>query len=114
MSLCSYLNRIRRLDHLIRRKSTGTPGELAEKLDISERWLYKLLRELREELGCPIGYDYYRRSYVYKEKGRVVMEFEKTLSPEEKRMISGGNYRGDEPLYVFVQCDWATLIKDQY
>ncbi|MCW9708621.1 hypothetical protein [Fodinibius salsisoli] len=49
MSLRTYLNRIHRLDALIRRKSTGPPEELADKLDISERWLYKFLGELKEE-----------------------------------------------------------------
>lgn len=66
MALYDYLNRIRRLDALIRQKRTGSPKELAEKLDISERWLYILLDELKTELDCPISYDRRRRSYVYK------------------------------------------------
>ncbi len=55
MSLYKYLNRIRRLDGMIRRKNTGPPPELARKLNISERWLYIFLDELREELDCPTG-----------------------------------------------------------
>ena len=93
MSLCQYLNRIERLDALIRRKSTGPPKELARKLNISERWLYKLLGELREELDCPIEYDQYVRSYVYSVKGKMVIGFQKNLSKEEMRQTIGGYYR---------------------
>ncbi|MEX2573816.1 MAG: hypothetical protein WD317_05940 [Balneolaceae bacterium] len=75
MSLSGYIIRVRRLDALIRRKSTGTPGELADKLNISERWLYRLLDEIKEELDCPIGYCRKKRSYFYSKKGKIVMGF---------------------------------------
>jgi len=90
MSLYKYLNRIERLDALIRRKSTGPPKELAHKLDISERWLYKLLGELKEELDCPITYDHRQQSYVYEKKGKMIFGFQPALSDEEKRSINGG------------------------
>lgn len=102
MSLRTYLSRIRRLDALIRRKSTGPPGELAQKLDISERWLYKFLRELREEFDCPITYDHYRQSYVYEERGQIIVGFEH-LSENKKRRVSGGRFKKEETLYLFVQ-----------
>lgn len=100
MSLRKYLSRIERLDALIRRKSTGPPKELADKLNISERWLYKLLRELREEFECPIVYDHYKQSYVYEERGRIVVGFE-NIPNNEQRKISGGDFF--QPLYLFVQ-----------
>jgi len=90
MSLYKYLNRIERLDALIRRKSTGPPKELACKLNISERWLYKLLEELKEELNCPIAYDQRRQSYVYEEEGRMFFGFQEILSDKEKRHVAGG------------------------
>lgn len=103
MSLRTYINRIRRLDAMIRRKSTGPPEQLAEKLDISERWLYKFLRELREEFDCPITYDHYRQSYVYEERGKITLGFE-NLSDNRKREITGGYLRKNKSLYLFVQC----------
>lgn len=102
MSLHTYLTRIRRLDAMIRRKSTGPPKELADKLDLSERWLYKFLRELKEEFDCPIKYDYYRQSYVYKEKGRIMVGFE-NIPKDQKRKIGGGFLKKNKSLYVFVQ-----------
>jgi hypothetical protein len=90
MSLYNYLNRIQRLDALIRRKSTGSPKELAQKLGISERWLYIFLDELKQELDCPIRYDRSRRSYVYKEPGSILLNFQRELSDKEGRQIAGG------------------------
>ncbi|HEX6981742.1 MAG TPA: HTH domain-containing protein [Balneolaceae bacterium] len=104
MSLYRYITRIRRLDAMIRRKSTGSPKELADKLDISERWLYKFLEELKEEFDCPIIYDHYRESYVYEEQGEMIIGFRKNLSEKEKKKVSGGRmFKKFEPLYVFVQ-----------
>lgn len=102
MSLRKYINRIRRLDALIRRKSTGTPEELAERLGISERWLYKFLNELRDEFDCPITYDHYRQSYIYEERGHMVVGFEQ-LSGNDQREVRGGSNRKLSSLYLFVQ-----------
>lgn len=103
MSLRTYVNRIQRLDALIRRKSTGPPEELANKLDISERWLYKFLRELKEEFDCPISYDSYRQSYVYEEKGKMEFGFRETLTRQEIRKTAGGFSKNFELLYLLVQ-----------
>ncbi|MDR8389589.1 hypothetical protein NC796_00480 [Aliifodinibius sp. S!AR15-10] len=102
MSLRKYLSRIRRLDALIRRKSTGPPEELADRLDISERWLYKFLRELKEEFDCPITYDHYKQSYVYEEQGKIIVGFEELTNSEEKQ-FAGGQIEKIESLYLFLQ-----------
>ncbi len=92
MALCNYLNRIDRLDSLIRRKCTGSPKELAEKLGISERWLYIFLDELKTELGCPIRYDRKRRSYVYDKPGRVTIGFTEELEANRLPKVYGGQF----------------------
>jgi DNA-binding Lrp family transcriptional regulator len=48
-------------------RSTGTPAELAEKLDISARTVKRIIKELREE-GTYLRFDYIRRSYKLEEK----------------------------------------------
>lgn len=100
MSLFQYVNRIEQLDALIRRKSTGPPKELARKLGISERWLYTFLGELKDELDCPIAYDPYRQSYIYEERGKVIIGFQESLNNEEKRNISGGIFKKSTLLYL--------------
>ena len=101
MSLRTYLTRIRRLDAMIRRKSTGPPKELSNKLDISERWLYKFLRELKDEFDCPITYDHYQQSYVYEDHGKIKIGFQ-SLSKEKQKNIGGGNIKNiSHCIYLF-------------
>jgi hypothetical protein len=105
MALNNYLNRIERIDALIRQKRTGTPKELAEKLNISERWLYHFLEELKSELNCPIKYDRMRRSYIYEKRGRIIVGFE-NITLEEKSRVNGG--------FVKKKTNCIYLFSDQY
>ena len=47
-------------------KSTGAPGELALRFEISERSVKRIVKEIREE-GTDIRYSPVRRSYVTEE-----------------------------------------------
>jgi DNA-binding Lrp family transcriptional regulator len=47
-------------------KGTGSPAELAERLEISERSVKRIISEMREE-GIYLRYDYVRISYVIAE-----------------------------------------------
>jgi predicted DNA-binding transcriptional regulator YafY len=58
---------LQRLDHLIRRKSTGTPAQLMKKLGISKATLYRRLDDLKGR-GASIAFDRERQSYVYPEE----------------------------------------------
>jgi len=76
------LNRFEYLDHLIRTKATGTPAQLARKLQISQRCLYDNISFLKDR-GAPIIYDRKRSSYRYAEEGGFNFKFLKNnLSPE--------------------------------
>jgi biotin operon repressor len=52
---------------LVRLRATGTPADLAMKLEISERSIKRIISELREA-GNNIMYDYNCMSYIYQEK----------------------------------------------
>ena len=62
--MVQYIDRIQRIDQMIRLKATGNPKQLAKKLNISERHLYQFLSYMRE-MGAPITYCSYSESYVY-------------------------------------------------
>lgn len=71
-----YFERLEYLDHLIRRKATGTPTELARKFGISERTVYDYIEVLRS-LGAPITYDRVRNTYRYQNPGKFCFQFMK-------------------------------------
>ena len=72
--LSDIFERLERLDYLIRQKSTATPNQLAERLNISERTLYGLLNEMRG-LGAPIKYSRFKQTYYYGTTGRFQLRF---------------------------------------
>ena len=58
------IRKIIRIHDLITAKQTGTPKELAQKLEISERTVFSYIAYMREQLNAPIAYDN-NRSYYY-------------------------------------------------
>ncbi len=74
MSLLKYIERLKRMDDLIRRRATGCPDEFATKLGISKSQLYDELKEMKE-LGAPIEYCQTRKSYIYSAEARLTFTF---------------------------------------
>ena len=74
MSLLKYIDRLKRMDDLIRRKATGNAEEFAEKLGISTSQLFQDLKEMKE-LGAPVNYCHVSRSYLYTRDCRVILDF---------------------------------------
>ena len=63
------------LDELIRRKATGSPEELAQKLRMCERGVYNYIR-LMKDLGATIKYCRKRNSYYYQSDGKFNFKFQ--------------------------------------
>lgn len=74
MSFLKYINRLKRLDDLIRRNATGNATELAKKIGISRSQLFQHLKEMRE-IGAPISYSPIKRSYYYSHDCRFIIDF---------------------------------------
>ncbi|MCP3930558.1 MAG: helix-turn-helix domain-containing protein [Bacteroidetes bacterium] len=87
MKLHEQLQLLNRLHHLIRRKATGTPAQLAQRLDISERTVYNQIRSLKE-LGAEIKYCKTRQSYYYCKA--VEFNFKLLISEEKLSKLEGG------------------------
>lgn len=85
MSLLKYIDRLKRMDDLIRRKATGSAEDFAEKLGISKTQLYEDLKEFRG-LGAPVVFCQVRKSYCYEGDFRLILKFEENLK------IKGGNF----------------------
>jgi hypothetical protein len=56
---------VMRLNELIHTKQTGTPVQLAKKVEISERSLNYYIAFMRNELKAPIVYDRKKETYWY-------------------------------------------------
>lgn len=64
MTFLERLFLLDRMHHLIRRKGTGTPKALADRLNVSERTVYNLVGVLRD-LGAEIYFCNSQCSYCY-------------------------------------------------
>ncbi len=105
MGLIEKLKQIERVDALIRRKATGTPGQLAHKLHLSERQVYNMIN-LMKDMGAPIFFCSFRKSYCYE----FEVEFKLGFFELNLAAIDGG-YKTVVPMFldykkteIFLQC----------
>jgi transcriptional antiterminator len=56
---------IKNLHELITNERTGSPKELALKLEISERTIYTYISYMKTEMNAPIIFDVLKGSYAY-------------------------------------------------
>ena len=87
MHLFTDLFLLQRIDHLIRTRATGTPLQLASRLETSERKAYRLIEQLREH-GLPIAYDKDAHTYYYTQP--VKLAFNIAVDGKNLMMITGG------------------------
>ncbi len=64
MNFFDQIVKIERIDWLIRMKATGTPSQLARRVDVSESTLRRLIK-IMMETGAPIKYNSNKNSFVY-------------------------------------------------
>ncbi|MFL5754043.1 MAG: HTH domain-containing protein [Bacteroidia bacterium] len=73
MTATKYFSRLKTIDQLIQEEDTGRPKELAEKLNMSERMIYRYIQNLKD-LGAPLEYDAQKESYIYTSKVSLRVE----------------------------------------
>ncbi len=81
MKIEQYIQRIQQIDNMIRCRRTGSPGELARRMGISESTLYKYISFMRDS-GAPIAYSKKSQTYYYEHR----VEFSYGFSIKEKPM----------------------------
>jgi DeoR/GlpR family transcriptional regulator of sugar metabolism len=69
------IHKIKHLIHLIKQEGTGSPTELAKRLELSERMVYNYVRLLKDDLNAPVEYNKFRKTYHFVEKGRILWEW---------------------------------------
>ena len=101
MKLFEEINLLERLDQLIRLKATGTPLQLAKRLKLSEREVYRIIAELRS-MDVKIAYCKQKRSYYY--ENETFLRFQAcVIENGQERKIRGG-----ENIFNFFENNFQT------
>jgi biotin operon repressor len=90
MKAIEQLERLKRMNELIRSGRTGTPEELSDTLRISRRQLYCDLDYCRD-LGVEIEYSKQRRTFFYSNGRELEIEYSlRAISRRNLMKINGG------------------------
>jgi len=84
MSLMNDVSQFKKLDRLIRHRVTGTPDELAEKMNVSRATVFRLIARYKEEFDAPVYFDRSLKSYCYEYAGKLNIKFEEKISEDKK------------------------------
>jgi transcriptional antiterminator len=69
------IEKVKYFIHLIEKGRTGTPSEVAEKLNVSERTIYSYVNILKNEMNAPIEFNKFRKSYEFERPGKLCWEW---------------------------------------
>lgn len=88
MNILEQIRLVEQLDQLIRMKATGTPKDIAARLEMSERNFYRLIDGMKT-MGFPISYCKLRQTYFYEKTVKFSFEIY-AIDEQEKGKIKGG------------------------
>lgn len=88
MSILKYIDRLKRMDELIRRRATGSPEEFAKKIGVCKSMLMLNLAEIKE-MGASVKYNSQIQSYYYEQECRLDLGFSE-MQKEELQKVKGG------------------------
>lgn len=92
MKNIKVLERLQRLNELIKQEKTGTPKEIATKFNISQRAVHNLIEHLKD-FEAPICYSRSRKTYYYCKEFDICVSVSLTiLNGKEQIQIFGGSY----------------------
>ncbi|WP_282017248.1 DNA-binding protein [Salegentibacter mishustinae] len=92
MKTIKNLERLQQLHELIDAENTGTPGELASKMDISERLVFNLIDQLKD-FEASICYSRKSKTYYYCDDFELKVNISvSVISNNELTEIFAGSY----------------------
>lgn len=65
------IRKIKIIHNCIENERTGSPQELALKIDTTERSVYNYIRFMKSELNAPIRYSKSKRTYYYESRCNI-------------------------------------------
>lgn len=92
MKNIKHIERLQQVHNLICMECTGSPRELARRMEVSERTVYYLIEQLKD-YEAKIGYDRSRKTYFYKEDFVLEVNFSICIGANDEVMeIMEGSY----------------------
>lgn len=90
MNFFKQIEKLQILNKLIREERTGSPEELANRLDISRSKLYEMI-DMLKAWGLAVSYDRSVRSFRFDRQEALEIEFSlRVLREDECRKLYGG------------------------
>ncbi len=90
MKAFNQLERLQRMNRLIKAEKTGTPEEFASFLGISTSHRYRCIEEIKD-MGAPVSFSRHRKTYFYKHGFDLKVHYSvEVISDNSIRKISGG------------------------
>ncbi len=90
MKSFEQLERLKKMNRLIKEESTGTPSEFACRLGVSQSHLYRCIEEVRD-LGAPVSFCRTRQTYFYKNDFELKVSYSiQLISHQITKKIVGG------------------------
>jgi hypothetical protein len=82
MNIVNDIPKLKKLDRLIRYAATGSPNELAEKMNVSRATIFRVIARLKSEFEAPIYFDKRLNSYCYEYHGKLITQWVEKLDNE--------------------------------
>lgn len=82
-----HLEKLRKFIHLVERKQTGKPADVAKKLGVSERMIYNYTKFIREELNAPIAWNNFKQTYLFAESGALIWNYDEDQTHEQTNAV---------------------------
>ncbi len=90
MKMIYQLQRVQKINRMIKSANTGSPKEFADELGISESHFHRYIEEL-QEMGIPILYSRSRKTYYYENNAELSLSYSfKIITEQGAREIIGG------------------------
>lgn len=90
MKAIEQLERLKKMNRLIKAECTGTPNEFSAKLGISRRQMYSDI-ELISDMGIEVTYSKTRRTFHYCSKSELEVSYSLKVIPKDTtKRINGG------------------------
>ena len=71
------ITKMKQFIQLVEKERTGSPKEVAEKLEISNRMIHNYVQLLKDDFNVPIEYNRYKKSYNFTSKGKLIWDWQK-------------------------------------